>query len=225
MLECRNEVEKQVSRAALERRSVLSEEENDCTREIEENTEDNPWRSVRGDQPRWNPRGSTIAGVNGLEKDITGLPDCICKPYYLNYRQLLIRHNRKSAVVSKKKVADAKRFWRQKTEACLNCCESYWPGIKGMSDIARLRLFQAQLPPELRIRRRKPSKFAVIAKASLACLRARSPLRLNDSPRTLILFTHVTNNRSFSGPLSLLSTPTGPFQGHTDVLHSHSIYR
>ena len=154
MLECRNEVEKQVSRAASERRSALSEEENDCTSEIEENTEDSPWRSIRGDHPRWNTRDSTMAGVNGRDTDMAGLPDCICKPYYLNYRQLLIRHNRKSDVVSKKKVADAKRFWRQKKEACLNCCESNWPGISGMSDIARLRLFRAQLPPELGIRRR-----------------------------------------------------------------------
>ena len=159
LVQARNEVEKHVPHAARKRKSVLFEPEreewweNDGSTQITQNTQHKPIRYDRVDHPRWNPRGSTIVRVNGRDIDMAALPDCICKPFFLNYRQLVIRNNRNSQAVTNQQVEDAQRILEEKKDACQLCNECYWPGFGRMREIALQRQFKAQLRPELRMKR------------------------------------------------------------------------
>ncbi len=112
-----------------------------------------PLPKERPNHPRWNPKGSTIVRVDGRDIDLAALPECSCRPFFVNYRQLDIRHNRDTRNVTQENVDEAHRIWMEKEDACLFCRERYWSGFSRMREIALERQFQAQLPRELQRKR------------------------------------------------------------------------
>ena len=109
----------------------------------------------RPNHPRWNPKGSTIVRVDGRDIDLAALPECGCRPFFVIYQQLRIQHNRNPQDVTEESVEEAHRIWTEKEVACLFCRERYWSGCTRMRQIALERLLQAQLPAELRLKRRR----------------------------------------------------------------------
>ena len=114
-----------------------------------------PLPKERPNHPRWNPKGSTIVRVDGRDIDLAALPECSCRPFFVNYQQRRIQHNRKPQDVTEESVEEAHRIRIEKEVACLFCRERYWSGFPRMRQIALERQFQAQLPPELRLKRRR----------------------------------------------------------------------
>ena len=53
-----------------------------------------PLPKERPNHPRWNPKGSTIVRVDGRDLDLAALPECSCRPFFVNWRQLGIQHSR-----------------------------------------------------------------------------------------------------------------------------------
>ena len=93
--------------------------------------------------------------VDGRDIDLAALPECSCRPFFVNWRQLGIQHSRNPQDVTEESVEEAHRIWIEKEVACLFCRERYWSGFTRMRQIALERQFQAQLPPELRLKRRR----------------------------------------------------------------------
>jgi len=114
-----------------------------------------PLPKERPNHPRWNPKGSTIVRVDGRDIDLAALPECSCRPFFVNYQQRRIQHTRDPQNVTEESVEEAHRIWTEKEVACLFCRERYWSGFTRMRQIALERQFQAQLPPELRLKRRR----------------------------------------------------------------------
>jgi len=114
-----------------------------------------PLPKERPNHPRWNPKGSTIVRVDGRDIDLAALPECSCRPFFVNYQQRRIQHTRDPQNVTEESVEEAHRIWHEKEDACLFCRERYWSGFTRMRQIALERQFQAQLPPELRLKRRR----------------------------------------------------------------------
>ena len=98
---------------------------------------------------------NTIVRVDGRDIDLAALPECSCAPFFVNYHQRRIQHNRTPQDVTEESVEEAPRIWREKEVACLFCRQRYWSGFTRMRQIALERQFQAQLPPELRLKRRR----------------------------------------------------------------------
>ncbi len=159
LFQCRNECENQVSRAGAENLPTLPQwgieerPDNDGSTESSESTEQIPLLNERPNHPRWNPKGSTIVRINGRDIDLAALPECSCRPFFVKLRQLEIRHKRNAHEVNQEKVEEARRIWIEKEDACLFCRDRCWSGFSRMREIALERHFQAQLPPELRLKR------------------------------------------------------------------------
>ena len=152
LLQCNNECESQVSRAAAENAPTLSDRGLEERRD-NESAKQIPLPNERPNHPRWNPKGSTIVRIDGRNIDLAALPECSCRPFFVNFRQLEMQHNRNPQDVTQESVEEAHRFWIEKEEACLFCRERYWSGFTRMRQVALERQFQAQLPPELRLKR------------------------------------------------------------------------
>ena len=160
-----NEAGKQVSGATAENVPAIFEHVRDDTPDnIGKNdsaltSEERHLPIERPNHPRWSPKGSTIVRINGRDIDLAALPECTCRPFFVNYRQLEIRQKRNSHDVSPEQVAMAHRIWNEKEDACLYCCHRFWCGFSRMRDIALERQFQAQLPSELRLKRGRRRKL------------------------------------------------------------------
>ena len=127
--------------------------EKDGSTESTESMQQRPLPNERPNHPRWNPKGSTIVRINGRNIDLAALPECNCRPFFRKLRQVEIRHNRNSHDVSTERIEEARRIWMEKKEACAFCRNRYCGGFRRMREIALERHFQAQLPPELRLKR------------------------------------------------------------------------
>jgi len=156
---CRKEFSNQEARATPENEVTVREEEReqrqekDGSPESTESRQQRPLLNERPNHPRWNPKGSTIVRINGRNIDLAALPECSCRPFFVKLRQLEIRHNRISHEVSTERIEEARRIWMEKKEACAFCRDRFCGGFARMREIALERQFQAQLPPELRLKR------------------------------------------------------------------------
>ena len=110
--------------------------ENAGGRDSEVIKEQIPLPKERPNHPRWNPKGSTIVRVAGRDIDLAALPECSCRPFFVNYQQRRIQHNRSPQDVSEESVEEAHRIWTEKEVACLFCRERYWWGFTRMRQIA-----------------------------------------------------------------------------------------
>ena len=156
LLQCNNACENQgfcptaENAPTLPDRGLEEKRDNDASTESKEQI---PPTNESPNHPRWNPKGSTIVRINGRDLDLAALPECSCRPFFVNYRQLDIRHNRDTRNVTQENVDEAHRIWMEKENACLFCRERYWSGFSRMREIALERQFQAQLPRELQRKR------------------------------------------------------------------------
>ena len=89
--------------------------------------------------------------VDGRDLELAALPECSCRPFFVNYQQRRIQHNRAPQDGSEESFEEAHRIWIEKEVACLFCRERYWSGFTRMRQIA----LERQLPPELRLKRRR----------------------------------------------------------------------
>ena len=73
-----------------------------------------PLPKERPNHPRWNPKGSTIVRVDGRDIDLAALPECSCRPFFVNYQQRRIQHDRNPQDVTEESVEEAHRIWIEK---------------------------------------------------------------------------------------------------------------
>ena len=91
-----------------------------------------PLPKERPHHPRWNPKGSTIVRVDGRDIDLAALPECSCRPFFVNYQQRRIQYDRNPQDVAEESVEEARRIWHEKEVACLFVRGRYWSGFTRM---------------------------------------------------------------------------------------------